>query len=167
MANRILSGIENTLAALPFAVVAAVAFVNVISRYFFNASLAFTTEITVNLVAWTVMMGAVIGIREGAHLGFSALYDRMRGTTRLVMTVLSTAAVLAFLAVLLVFGIELAAEQAQRGRGTPAIDVPQWLFTIALPVGALLGAHRAIQACHAQLRGLRGAGPAAQEGAGS
>ncbi|EHR61109.1 TRAP transporter small permease [Saccharomonospora cyanea] len=146
MFARRLALVENLLAAVPFAVVAVVAFVNVLSRYFFNASLAFTSELTVNLAVWMVMMGAVIGLREGAHLGFSALYDHVPGVVRGVLTVVITLTVLAFLAVLLLFGLEMALQQAERGRATPSIGVPQWVFTIALPIGALLGVYRAVQA---------------------
>jgi C4-dicarboxylate transporter DctQ subunit len=144
--SRRLALVENLLAAIPFAVVAVVAFVNVVSRYFFNASLAFTSELTVNLAVWMVMMGTVIGLREGAHLGFGALYDRTRGVTRTVFTIVVTVAVLAFLVVLLYFGLEMALRQAERGRVTPSIGIPQWVFTIALPIGALLGVYRTIRA---------------------
>lgn len=146
MVGRRLAVVENLLAAVPFAVVAVVAFVNVVSRYFFNLSLAFTSELTVNLAVWTLMMGAVIGLREGAHLGFSALHERARGAVRGVMTVLIAAAVLGFLLVLLWFGLDLTLRQVDNGRATPSIGVPQWLFTIALPVGALFGVYRTIEA---------------------
>ncbi|MBB3664232.1 MULTISPECIES: TRAP transporter small permease [Prauserella salsuginis group] len=144
--ERVLTAAENVLAAVPFAVVAVVAFVNVISRYFLNASLAFTSELTVNLAVWMVMMGAVIGLREGAHLGFSALHEKATGVVRQAMTVLITIAILTFLAVLLYFGIDMAIAQLGSGRATPSIRVPQWLFTAALPVGAIFGVYRTLQA---------------------
>ncbi|MEQ3553718.1 TRAP transporter small permease [Pseudonocardia nematodicida] len=152
MTDRILTATENALAAIPFAVVAVIAFVNVVTRYFFNVSLAFTTELTVNLVVWTVMIGSVIGIREGAHLGFTMLRDRVTGRARDGLTVLVTLATVAFLLALLVHGTEMAAQQFERGRATPSIGVPQWLFTAALPVGAALGVHRAVRAGVAALR---------------
>ncbi|MBB3052543.1 C4-dicarboxylate transporter DctQ subunit [Prauserella isguenensis] len=147
--ERVLTVAENVLAAVPFAVVAVVAFVNVFSRYFLNASLAFTSELTVNLAVWMVTMGAVIGLREGAHLGFSALHDKATGLLRQVMTILITAAILVFLAVLLYFGIDMMIGQIDSGRATPSIGVPQWLFTAALPVGAVFGVYRTLQASRA------------------
>ncbi|MGW9307295.1 TRAP transporter small permease [Saccharomonospora azurea] len=146
MLSRRLALVENLLAAIPFAVVAVVAFAGVLSRYFFNASLAFTSELTVNLAVWMIMMGTVIGLRERAHLGFSVLYDRARGAARTVLTVAVTVAVLTFLAVLLYFGLDMALQQAERGRATPSIGIPQWMFTLALPVGALLGVYRTLRA---------------------
>lgn len=150
--DRVLGTVENVLAAVPFAIVAVVAFVNVVSRYFLNAALAFTSELTVSLAVWMVMMGGVIALREGGHLGFSALHDTATGAVRSVMTVVITAAILAFLAVLLVFGIDMAVLQAGSGRTTPSIGIPQWLFTLALPIGALLGAYRTVQASRAGFR---------------
>lgn len=150
--ERVLTTAENVLAAVPFAVVAVVAFVNVISRYFLNASLAFTSELTVNLAVWMVMMGAVIGLREGAHLGFSALHEKVTGLVRQAMTVVITVAILTFLAVLLYFGVDMALGQLDSGRATPSIRVPQWLFTAALPAGALFGARRTVQAARAGFR---------------
>ena len=46
--NRAITLFENTFAAVAFAIITIIAFTNVISRYVLNASLAFTTEITVN-----------------------------------------------------------------------------------------------------------------------
>ena len=151
-AGSVLTAVENTLAAVPFAIVAVIAFVNVLTRYFFNLSLAFTTELTVNLVVWTVMIGAVIGIREGAHLGFTALAERTRGRARQVHTVLVAGAVLVTLGVLFVQGLDMTLAQHHRGRATPSSGVPQWLFTLAVRVGATLGIVRTVQAARTALR---------------
>src|SRR5690606_4905357 len=146
MWGRRLAVVENLLAAIPFAVVAVVAFVNVVSRYFFNLSLAFTGELTVNLAIWMVMMGAVIGLREGAHLGFAVLHQKVRGAVRTAMTALIAVAVIVFLVVLLWYGFDLAVRQLDSGRAPPSMDVPQWLCTLALPIGAVFGIYRTIEA---------------------
>lgn len=145
MLHRVLSVTENTVAALAFATITIVAFANVISRYFLNASLAFTSEITVNVVVWLTMIGAVIGVREGSHLGFSLLHDRLMGRAHQVVTVLIAAAMVLFFVMVLWFGLELALQQRESGRATFSIGIPQWLFTLALPVGSALGILRAIQ----------------------
>lgn len=149
--DRALSTAENALAALAFAIIVAVAFTNVLSRYVFGTSLAFTTEITVNLVVWMTMIGAVIGVREGSHLGFSLLHEKLRGRAQDVVTVLIGVAMVLFFLVLIRFGWDLASQQMDRGRATPSMGIPQWLFTVALPVGSALGAFRAVQATWRQL----------------
>ncbi|GAB3713596.1 TRAP transporter small permease [Nocardiopsis nanhaiensis] len=152
MLDNALRHVENALATAVFAAVATLALLNVVSRYFLGGSLAFTSEITVNLAVWLIMIGSVIGLREGAHLGFSLLYDRTTGTARAAMTVLITVAVLAYLAVFIAYGTQLVVHQVELGRATPAIGIPHWLFTLALPVGGVLGSVRAIQAAVVSIR---------------
>lgn len=151
--DRILTAVENGLAALAFAVITSVAFANVITRYFMDASLAFTTEVTINVAVWMTMLGAVIGIREGSHLGFDLLQSKLRGRAHQVVTVLVSAAIILFFLVLARYGWDQMASQMSSGRATPAMRMPQWLFTLALPVGSVLAIVRTVQVMVRTLRG--------------
>lgn len=152
--GRVLAGIENTVACATFIVITVVAFANVVSRYFLNASLAFTTELVVNLAVWLTMIGAAIGVREGAHLGFSAVHELLKGRAKQVLTVIIGLAMVVFFVVLLKFGLDQALQQAERNRTTPSMRIPQWLFTAALPVASALGILRTIQVTWDSLRGV-------------
>lgn len=153
MLDRGLTAVENGFAALAFAVVTAVAFTNVISRYFLDASLAFTTEITINLAVWLTMIGAVIGVREGSHLGFALLHERLQGRAKQVLTVIISAAMVLFFLILLKYGFDQVQSQLASGRATPSMRIPQWLFSLALPVGSAFGILRTVQVTW---RGVRG-----------
>lgn len=155
MVDRVLTRTENTLAAVSFMVIAGVALVNVISRYLLNASLAFTSEITVNTAVWMTMIGAAIAVRERAHLGFSLLHERARGRLRDALTVVVALVVVLFLLVLVGYGWDQAMTQRESGRGTPSMDIPQWWFSMALPVGAALAIVRSVQVAIADLRSDR------------
>ena len=150
--NRAVTLFENTFAATAFAVISIIAFTNVVSRYVLNASLAFTTEITVNLAVALTLVGAVIGIRENAHLGFSLVYDRAAPTLKRALTVLVCGVIVFFFLVLFYYSLQLVLGQAASGRVTPSIRIPQWAFTAALPVGAALGIYRSIQSAIRTLR---------------
>jgi TRAP-type C4-dicarboxylate transport system permease small subunit len=152
MVNRVLAVVENSLAAAAFMVITAVALVNVISRYFLNASLAFTSEITINLAVWMTMIGAAIAVRERAHLGFSLLHDRVRGRLRDAVTIVIAVVMVLFLLVIAVYGWEQVVSQFASGRATPSMGIPQWWFSLALPVGAVLAIIRAVQVAVATIR---------------
>ena len=152
MVDRVLRGVENTLASVSFMVITAVALVNVISRYFLNASLAFTSEITINVAVWMTMIGAAIAVRERAHLGFSLLHEKARGRARDALTVVIALVVVLFLLVLVYYGWDQAAAQRASGRTTPSMGIPQWWFSLALPVGAGLAIIRAVQVAVATIR---------------
>ncbi|WP_210604087.1 TRAP transporter small permease [Brevibacterium oceani] len=134
-----------------FAVIVIVTFVNVLSRYIFKASLAFSEELTINFLVVMTMMGAVVGIRLGAHLGFTYLVENAKGQVRWIMLITGTVLIVLFLAVLLIWGGEMTIAQAIRGRATPSLGIPQWLFTLSIPLAGLLGILRSIQALRTSL----------------
>lgn len=150
--SRFLAHVENWIVILSFLVMVGVAFTNVITRYFFQASVAFTEELTINLLVVLTMIGAVVGLRERAHLGFSYLVDTVRPSARKAMIIAAGALICLFLAVLLWFGMELVINQAGRGRATPSLGIPQWIFTASIPLAGALGIFRCVQATREALR---------------
>ena len=148
---RIVRFFEDWVVILSFVMIVIVTFVNVLSRYIFKASLAFSEEITINLLVVLTMMGAVVGIRLGAHLGFTYLVENAKGQVRKVLLFTGTALIVAFLAVLLIWGGEMTIAQAIRGRATPSLGIPQWLFTLSIPLAGLLGIIRSLQALRTAL----------------
>jgi C4-dicarboxylate transporter DctQ subunit len=142
---------EDWVVIASFMMIVLVTFVNVLSRYIFKASLAFSEEITINLLVVLTMMGAVVGIRLGAHLGFTYLVENAKGQVRRTLLIIGTVLMVVFLAVLLFWGAEMTIAQAIRGRATPSLSIPQWLFTLSIPLAGLLGILRSIQALRSSL----------------
>ncbi|MCJ7541671.1 MAG: TRAP transporter small permease subunit, partial [Desulfobacterales bacterium] len=60
---------EDYITALLLFIMAAIAFINVLSRYFFHFSFAATEEITINLFVWMTVLGSGIAFERGGHLG--------------------------------------------------------------------------------------------------
>ena len=153
---------ENTLAVTAFAVISLTAFANVMARYVFNASLAFTSELTINLAVLLTMVGAAIGIREGSHLGFTLLKDTLTGRKHQLLVVLGGVAIVLFYLALIKFGMDVSLRQLQRGQTTPALGLPMWLLSLALPLGGVLGIIRTIQKTSTRIKDAPVA-PALQE----
>ncbi|TLP98028.1 TRAP transporter small permease subunit [Nesterenkonia salmonea] len=152
MFDRILTSVENTVIVAAFATMTVVYFANVVSRYLLHGSLAFTTEIVVNLAVLLTMVGAAAGVRLGSHPSFDLLPSVSKGLVRTILISLVAAATLSFFLLFLWLGWEMTSRQFVQGRVTPALGVPQWIFSMALPVGAALGAIRAVQAGFSQIR---------------
>ena len=66
---------EDLLGSFMLAVMAVIAFLNVIVRYCTSFSFAWTEEITINFFVWITLLGTARAFREGGHLGMTALYD--------------------------------------------------------------------------------------------
>jgi TRAP-type C4-dicarboxylate transport system permease small subunit len=81
--NKLLNGycrlIEWLLVAMLAAMVVLV-FGNVVARYAFNSGITVSEELSRWLFVWLTFLGAVVGVREHAHLGSDMLTSRL-GTT--------------------------------------------------------------------------------------
>ncbi|MDN6159389.1 TRAP transporter small permease [Brevibacterium sp.] len=148
---KIVKWFEDWVVIASFMIIVVVTFVNVVSRYTFQASLAFSEEITINLLVVLTLMGAVVGIRLGAHLGFTYLVENVKPRARRALIIIGTTLMVIFLAVLLIWGSEMMINQAIRGRATPSLGIPQWLFTLSIPLAGLLGIVRTLQAARVSL----------------
>lgn len=153
MFDRILHRVENAIIAFTFLFITLLAFTNVVARYVFHASFSFTSELLINLAVLLTMVGAAAATRLGTHPSFSLLRDATRGTLHKIVISIVCIGMLIFFVVLLWLGIDTASQQFESGRMTPALQVPQWIFSMALPLGALLGAIRTIQVAVIELRG--------------
>ncbi|WP_349829136.1 TRAP transporter small permease [Brevibacterium litoralis] len=150
--RTVLHRAEDALLVLSFALIVLVTAGNVFSRSVLGASWSFTEEITVNTMVVLTMVGAVVALREGSHLGFSLLRDRSRGALHRVLVVTCALVVLAVLLVFAVYGTELVLAQADRGRATPALGIPQWVFTACIPLVGVLGILHTVTATVRELK---------------
>lgn len=146
------SRIEEFIVVITLATMAIIAFSNVITRNLFNISLAFTEEITINLFVFLTFVGAAIGVRRSAHLGFSLIVERASiPIRRVLISLIGIVSVLLF-AIITYYGIEMMIFQIDINAKTPALGWPKWLFSMAIPLGALLCAIRTIEATIKQLK---------------
>lgn len=67
--------IDEWIAAILLFSMATIAFVNVLSRYFFHFSFAATEEITINFFVWLTLIGTGIAFERGGQLGMVTLYN--------------------------------------------------------------------------------------------
>ena len=66
--------IDEWIAAILLFSMALIAFVNVLSRYFFHFSFAATEEITINFFVWLTLVGSGIAFERGSQLGMVTVY---------------------------------------------------------------------------------------------
>lgn len=143
--DRALTSVENVLIVVTFTVLTLLAFANVVSRYALHASLSWSNELVVGLAVYLIMIGTSAAIRIHAHPAFTVLQDMARPSLRKVVVLAIAVAMFAFLTILLWLGWDMVTSQMERGRTTPALGVPQWILSLALPLGAVLSMIRVVQ----------------------
>ena len=133
------------MCVLLLAVMTAVALLNVVTRYLIRYSLAFTEEVVVSLFVWLTLLGASIAFREGMHLGFTWVVERMpRGLQRCAIW-LSAALALGLFTAVVYFGVGQIRSERQLGTTSEALAVPQWWYTAGIPVIGVLILLRIVQ----------------------
>ena len=152
---KVLDYFEEMILFVSFVIITGVTFINILSRNFMNLSLSFTEEVTINLLVLLTFVGTALGVRKFAHLGFTLLYDKGNKLTKKVVVIVSSVASLVLFAVLLYFGIDMVLFQMQIGQRTPALNMPQWVWSLGLPLGAFLCIIRTIQALFIELKEVK------------
>jgi TRAP-type C4-dicarboxylate transport system permease small subunit len=137
--------LEEALAAGTMALLCIITMANVVVRYLTNISFAFTEEISVWLMVVMTLVGAAGAFVKGHHISITFFVDRMRPTTRRAVRLLGLLASTLMFAALAVFGTRMAYEDFRYDVTSPALDVPQWLYTVWLPVLSLLVVVRLVQ----------------------
>jgi len=125
---------------------ALLALLNILTRYFTTFSLAFSEEIEVSLLVYLTMLGTAAGFKRGIHLGLVFLVNRL--PRRAQRWIRLGGAVLAgglFLA-LLYFSIRQIQDEIAMATTSEALAIPQWWYTLGLPLGSIIIMARIIQA---------------------
>jgi TRAP-type C4-dicarboxylate transport system permease small subunit len=113
--------LEDVAAALLLAL-AVVTIAQVFSRYLLAVSLVWVEEAGRFLFTWVIWLGAAVGVRRGQHIAFTFLTERLPPRARALLGSVVDLLIIAFLALLVVQGWEVAASVA----ATSYIAIP-WL----------------------------------------
>ena len=146
----LITHIEEVLCALLFAIMGIIMFVNIISRYLLKYSLAFTEELVVSLFVWMTLLGAAIAFREGSHLGFSFITARLPLNIQKFLTWITALLGAILFLFLIYFSYFQIKDEIILKITSSGIGVPQWWYSIGMPVWSVLVIIRIFQgACRA------------------
>lgn len=137
---RIPVSIEEFFAALAMALICLITFANVLVRYFTDESFAFTEEFSVFLMVVLTFFGAAAAFAKNAHIRVNFFVDKLppRLARRIEILVMTVGLVL--FALIAWYGTRLFYDDWQYETTSPGIGIPQWLYTIWLPLlAALIG----------------------------
>jgi TRAP-type C4-dicarboxylate transport system permease small subunit len=153
--------IDHWIAAVLLFVMAAIAFINVISRYVINFSFAATEEITINLFVWLTVVGSGLAFERGGQLGMVTLYNLFPNKLKKFATLLSS-----LLSAVLFVLVDIYIIQAIYDEITlfwaisPALGIPIWIYYLGVPLLSVFvfrGIYRDASSKLKKLEGLKDA----------
>jgi len=144
-ARWIADHLEELLGAALLALMALLAFVNVITRYVFQVPLAFTEEIEVNALVWLTLFGTSAAFRRRHHLKMLFFQDRLPKAVAIWLNHFITLLGAGLFASLGYLGLMQLLDERFLEITSESLGLPQWLYTICIPVGCSLIVFRIIQ----------------------
>ncbi len=144
--------IEETLGATLLALMAVLAFANVVTRYVFQVPLAFTEEIEVNAMVWLTLFGTSAAFKRRRHLKMLFFQDKLSPKARIWLNL-----GIAFLGVILFtslgfLGYLQILDERFLEITSESLNVPQWMYTVCIPVGCGMIVFRIVQATIVEMR---------------
>ena len=126
--------IEDWLTVIVMALLACITFANVLIRYFTNSSFAWTEEISIFLMIVLALVAGSAAAARNIHIRIE--YFAEKGTSRRRRLLACFGAMLVFLlfVLLAILSGRLAWDDFRYGETSPGIGVPQWWYSLWLPL---------------------------------
>jgi TRAP-type C4-dicarboxylate transport system permease small subunit len=144
----------DVLAIAAFTAMFACVLVQVVFRYFFGDPLVWSDELARYLFIWCSFLGWVIAARKRSHLSVSIVADRLAPTGRALATLLGAVAAIAFAALLVYYGVRIAARNWDVE--TTSLAMPMGVVYAIVPAAAVAVAFHAFADARSALRMLLG-----------
>lgn len=122
----------------------------VIFRYFLGDPLVWSDELARYLFIWCSLLGWVVAARKRSHLSVSIVADRLAPQGRGMLALLGALAALAFAALLVYYGVHIAARNWDVE--TTTLAVPMGAVYVVVPVAAAAVALHALADARAALQ---------------
>jgi len=135
--GRVLGALDATfggLAAAALAAMVAVVFANVVGRYVFSASFAWTAEVAQWLFIAIIFLGVPLAHRSRRHVAVDLLAAHLPAAMRPARTFLVDAVVAYTTIALMLGGVEL---MLVIGGVSPALQLPKWLQYLVIPLSCI------------------------------
>ncbi len=119
-------------------------FANVVLRYGFNYTLAWSEELVREVIIYTTFIGCSAAVKSGSLIKVDAafqLFPRLRGA----LTLVSRLSVLLFALMATWFGVQLAIMQADSGQRTVILEIPTVYLYAIMPLMGVMMAIRVVQ----------------------
>lgn len=120
-------------------IITGLVFVEVISRYVFGTSHAFTEEFSKTLMVWFVYLIVGVVMQKHGHVAVDLLPTRIKGVKgKSILNIIICSLVLLFCIVVFIAGVQTVAILKASG-GVPPTEfgIPLWIVALCLPIGLI------------------------------
>jgi TRAP-type C4-dicarboxylate transport system permease small subunit len=136
--------LEKIVAAAAMAALCLITLGNVIARYLTNYSFAFTDEYSIALMVVVTMLGASIATAMDRQIRITWFASLLPPRGQFWAEILATLATIGMFVLLIALGGRVVWDEYRFEVTSPGLGEPQWIYTLALPLLAVVVVARAI-----------------------
>ncbi|WP_026436670.1 TRAP transporter small permease [Acidovorax sp. JHL-9] len=136
--------IEDWLTVIVMAALALITFANVLVRYFTNSSFAWTEEISVFLMIVLALVAGSAAVARDQHIRIEYFAEGGSVARRKLLARFGALMVALLFGLMAVLSVRVVWDDYRFGETSPGIGVPQWWYSVWLPLISALIAARAI-----------------------
>jgi C4-dicarboxylate transporter DctQ subunit len=125
-------------------------FANVILRYGFNYTLAWSEELVKLVIIYTTFIGCSASIKNRSIIKVDVVLQLVP-KTRFPLMIFSHLAIIVFSLIMLIYGWKMAAQQASTGQTTIIMMIPMVYLYAMMPLMGLLMLIRSLQALYTDI----------------
>lgn len=141
--SKVIGWINQSIAVIGITAGVSVAFINVVARYVFDASLVWATELTVFLFLWSVFFAAAYCFKKDAHIAVTIVLDVVPTKIAKIMLIISHFVSLIFLATVSYFGYEyLLLVNDLDEKSIDLWNMPMWVIYLVIPISFAFATYR-------------------------
>lgn len=126
--------LEDWVSVLVLAALALITFANVIVRYLTNSSFAWTEEISIFLLIVLTMTAGATAFVRSQHIRVEAFADSGPAGRKRTLAIIGSTLVLLFFMLLTILSGRMVYDEYTWGDTSPAIGIPNWWYTVWMPV---------------------------------
>jgi C4-dicarboxylate transporter, DctQ subunit len=152
--DRVLTRIENILAASALGLATVIAIVAVLLRYVFGIFLFWSEEAIIYLIIYSTFLGAVITLRHNEHVNVDIFGAFLKAGGKRAFAVIGAAITVVYLVCIGTFAWLLLFEPFSTSTITPSLKLPLWVVEAAVPIGLTLMLLRALEILVRNARGV-------------
>lgn len=141
---RVPLAIEDWLTVIVMALLALITFANVIARYFTNQSFAWTEEFSIFLMIVLALVASSAAVARHRHIRIEFLADAGSSRRRHQLALWGAVAMVVMFVVMAVLSGRMAWDHYIYEEISPGLGLPQWWYSVWLPLLSLGIALRAL-----------------------
>lgn len=140
--DKIISFINQYIAAIGISAGVALAFGNVVARYVFDSSLTWAAELTVYLFLWSTFFGAAYCFKQDAHISINIILEKVNPVTAKILMLVSHFITLAFLFAVAYYGYEYVIFVHELEEVSVDLEMPMWIIYLVIPISFFFASYR-------------------------